>query len=135
MGAADPEGEIAVHAVVAAPHLVGQSLGARGLRIGVGHLEHRRNAAHDSGAGAGFQILLVVEPRLAEMDLGVDDAGQDMQPPAVDLALGAGLGEIADMRDGASPHADVALDAAVLIDDDAALEDQVVGLGHGELVP
>ena len=67
--AADPEGEVAMHAVVAAPHLVGKRLGRRGLRVGVGHLEHRRDAAHDGGAGARFEILLVVEAGLAEMHL------------------------------------------------------------------
>ena len=67
--AADPEGEVAMHAVMAAPHLVGERLGRRGLRVGVGHLEHGRDAAHDGGAGAGFEIFLVVEAGLAEMHL------------------------------------------------------------------
>ena len=67
--AADPEGEVAMHAVMAAPHLVGERLRRGGLRVGVGHLEDRRDAAHDGGAGAGFEIFLVVEAGLAEMDL------------------------------------------------------------------
>ena len=32
-------------------------------------------------------------------------------------------------------HADVALHASVVIHDDAAFEDQVEGLGHGNLIP
>src|SRR3954463_4781559 len=66
MRAADPEGEVAMHAVMPAPHLVGERLGRRGLRIGVGHLEHGRDAAHDGRAGARFEILLVVEAGLAK---------------------------------------------------------------------
>jgi hypothetical protein len=124
-----------MHAVMAAPHLVGERLRARGLRIGVGHLEHRRDAAHDGGPGAGFEVFLVLEAGLAEMHLGVDDAWQDVQAAAVDLPRRGGVGQIPDGRDGAAPHAHVALEASVVIDDDAALEDQVEGLGHGSLIP
>ena len=35
----------------------------------------------------------------------------------------------------AAAHADVALHAPVVIHDDAAFEDQVEGLGHGNLIP
>ena len=45
--AADEEREIAMHAVMGALDLVGQRLGAGGGRVGVRHLEHRRDAAHD----------------------------------------------------------------------------------------
>ena len=135
MRAADPEGEVAMHAVMAAPHLVGERLGRRGLRIGVGHLEHGGHAAHDGGAGPRFEILLVVEAGLAEMHLAVDHARQDMQAPALDLPLGGGLRQIADGGDPAGAHADVALHASVVIHDDAAFEDQVEGLGHGNLIP
>ena len=59
--AADPEGEVAMHAVRAAPHLVGERLGAGGQRIGVGHLEHGGDAAEHGGARAAFEVLLVLE--------------------------------------------------------------------------
>ena len=103
--------------------------------MGVGHLEHSRHATLDGGAGAGFEILLVVEARLAEMHLGVDDAGQDVQAPALDLPRCGGPGQVADGGDPAVANADVALHAPVVIHDGAAFEDQVEGLGHGNLIP
>ena len=120
---------------MAAPHLVGERLRARGLRVGVGHLEHRRDAAHDGRARAGFEILLVIEAGLAEMDLGGDDARQDVKAPAVDLPRGGALRQVADGGDPPIPYADVALHTSVVIHDDAAFEDQVEGLGHGNLFP
>ena len=96
-----------MHAVVAAPHLVGERLGVVVCGFGVGHLEDGRDAAHDGGARAGFEIFLVVEPRLAEMHLRVDDAGQDVQAPAIDDAGRRGAREIADGGDPAAaarPH-------------------------------
>jgi hypothetical protein len=43
--AADPEREVAMHAVAAPPDLVDEGLGRRGLRVGVGHLEDGRDAS------------------------------------------------------------------------------------------
>ena len=133
--AADEEGEIAMHAVVAARDLVGQRLGAGGGRIGVRHLEHRGDAAQHGAARARFQVLLVGEARLAEMHLGVDHARQHVQAAAVDHLAGRGAGEVADRRDAAARDAEVAHALAVVIDDGAALEDQVVALGHSNLPP
>jgi hypothetical protein len=124
-----------MHAVMAAPHLVGEGLGRRGLRVGVGHLEHRRDAAHDGRTGTRFEILFVIQARLAEMHLGVDNARQDVQPPALDFPRRGGMRQVADGGDAPVAHADVALHASVVIDDDATLEDQVEGLGHGNLIP
>ena len=73
-----------MHAVVRALDLVGQRLGGGGGRVGVRHLEHRRDAAQHRRARAGFEIFLVGQPRLAEMHMAVDHAGQDVQAPAVD---------------------------------------------------
>ena len=126
MGAADPEGEIAVHAVQAARHLVGQGFRGRGERIGVRHFEHRRHPAQHGGARTGLQILLVGQAGLAEMHLRVDDAGQDMQPRAVDALPGAGLRQIANGRDAPAAQANVALALAVVIDQRSVLENGVV---------
>ena len=82
--AADEEGEIAMHPVMRALHLVGHRLRAGGQRIGVRHLEHRGDAAHHRAARSGLQVLLVGEAGLAEMHLGIDHAGQDMQAAAID---------------------------------------------------
>ena len=75
------------------------------------------------------------QPGLAEMHLGVDHAGQDMQPPAVDHLAGRRWRKVADRRDtaGGTPMSRDAL--AVLIDDDAALEDHVEALGHVQRLP
>ena len=89
--AADPEGEVAMHAAGGAPHLVGKRGLAGGQRIGVGHFEDGGDAAQHGRARAGLQIFLVLQPRLAEMHLAVDDAGQDVQAAAVDRLAGGGL--------------------------------------------
>ena len=73
-----------MHAMVAALHLVGERLGGDRERIGVRHLEHRGDAAHHGAARAGLEIFLVGQAGLAEMHLGVDHAGQDVQALAVD---------------------------------------------------
>ncbi len=86
--AADPEGEVAMHAVRAAPHLVGQRFRAGGQRVGVGHLEDGGDAAQHRRARAAFQVFLVLQPGLAEMHLAVDHAGQDVQAAAVDRRTG-----------------------------------------------
>ncbi len=56
---------------------------------------------------------------LAEMHLGVDDAGQDMQALAVDHLACAGGVKRAQRCDAAIRDADVAHAFAVLIDDGA----------------
>ena len=48
--AADPKGEIAVHAMRSALHLVGEGLRRCRQRMGVGHFEHGRHAAEHGGA-------------------------------------------------------------------------------------
>ena len=84
---------------VARADLVGERLGRDRQRVGVGHLEHRRDAAENGGARAGLEVLLVGQARLAEMHLAVDHAGQDMQPAAVDPLARRGRVEIADLGD------------------------------------
>src|SRR5690606_28216634 len=83
-----------------------------------------------SGAAAGLQVLLLLEARLAEMDLRVDDARQDVQAGAVDrLAGGAGC-NAAERSDTAVADADVTGAGAVVVDDRAALQHQVECLCH-----
>ena len=76
---ADIEGKVAMHAVVRALDLVGERRGGGGGRIGVGHLEHRGDAAEHRAARAGFQIFLVGQAGLAKMHVAVDHARQHMQ--------------------------------------------------------
>ena len=115
-GAADEEREIAMHAVMAALHLVGEGRFRDRQRIGVRHFEHRGDAAHHGAARSGFQIFLVGLARLAEMHLGVHHAGQDVQALAVDHLAGRGLSQPADRGDAAIGDADIADALAVLID-------------------
>ena len=131
MRAADPEGEVAMHAVPAAPDLVGQRLRRHRLRDRVRHLEDAGHAAKRGRARSALQVFLVVEPRLAEMHLAVDYARQDMQAGAIDDLAGRGLREIAERHDLSASNADIAHDAAILVHHRAALEDDVVSLGHG----
>ena len=46
-------------------------------RVGVRHAGNRRESAGDGGSGAGRHRLLVRLPRLAQMDMHVDEAGTD----------------------------------------------------------
>ena len=94
---------------VARADLVGERRVARRQRVGVGHLEDRRDAAQHGRARARLEVFLVLEAGLAEMHLAVDDAGQDMQAAAVDRLAGEAGAEIADRRDAAVADADVAL--------------------------
>ncbi len=128
--AADIEGEVAEHAVAGALDLVGQRLGADGQRLGVGHLEHGRDPARDRGAAAGLQVLLLLQARLAEMHLGVDDARQHVEVGGIDDLGGAGACQPADGGDAPLADADVALAAAVVTDDRAAFDEDVEGFGH-----
>ncbi len=132
MGAADIEGEIAMHPRRRARNLFGQGLRRRGQRIGVGHFEHGRHAAEHGGPRAGFEVFLVGRAGLAEMDLAVDHARQDVQARAIDDLPGAGLRQIADGGDGLADQSDVARRDSVLVDQHAAAQDQIVGvLRHG----
>jgi hypothetical protein len=105
-----------MHAVVPARDLVGERLGRGGERIGVRHLEHRGDPAHHGTARSRLQVLLVGQPGLAEMHLGIHHAGQDVQALAVDRLGGGSLSEPADGGDPAVGNADVADALAVLID-------------------
>ena len=106
--AADVEGEVAEHAAARAPDLVGQRLGRGGERLGVGHLEHGHHAAHDRGAAARLQVLLVLQARLAEVHLGVDHARQHVQPGRIDHLAGGSLRQLPDRGNSPVADADVA---------------------------
>ena len=114
-----------MHAVRRAPHLVGQGLGSHRQGIGIGHLEDAGDAAHDGGAAAGLQILLVLGTWLAQMHLAVDHAGQDMQAGTVDhLARLRGC-ELPDADDSPARYRDIALAHPVVVHHRAISEDQL----------
>ena len=128
--AADEESKVAMHAMTRALDFVGERLRGHRQRIGVWHFEHRGDAAHHRAARSGFQVLLVGEARLAEMHLGVDHARQDVQATAVDRLPAGFPVQIAERSDPPARNADIAGDFAVLIDDNPALEDEIVSLRH-----
>src|SRR5690606_24253304 len=128
--AADVEGEIAKHAVARPCDLVCQSASGGRQRLGVRHLENRRDAAHHSTAAAALEILLVLEPRLAKMNLGVDHSGQDVQPSSVDDLRCLRRVEVAYGCDPAIDDADVAYPGTVLVYDGTALQYQVEHGAH-----
>ena len=63
-----------------------------GLRLGVGHVYHGSNAPGHGGAALGVEVGFVGEARVAEMHMGVDNAGQQVLATRVDdnNALGGG---------------------------------------------
>ncbi len=64
------------------------------------------------------------------MHLAVDDARQHVQAATINGFSGGSGTKIADCGNPATIHTNVALADAVMIDDDAALEDEVVGHSH-----
>ena len=67
---------------------------------------------------------------LAEMDLRVDDAGQDVEAGAVDDLAGARLVERAERGDAAVADADIADTDPVVVDDGAVPEEDVEVCAH-----
>ena len=124
-----------MHAVMRALDLVGDGLGRGGGGFGVGHFEHRGDAAEHGAARARIQVLLVGQARLAEMHMAVDDARQEVQAAAVDHLAGGGARKIADRGKAAAADAEIAQAFAVLVDHGAAFEDEVVGFGHLAGIP
>ena len=55
-----------------------------GWRMGIGHLEHGRHPAHGRGLRASLPIFLVGVARFTEVDMHVDDTGDQMQPCHID---------------------------------------------------
>jgi hypothetical protein len=72
----------------------------------------------------------VGQARLAKMDLGVDHARQEMQPPAIDHLACRCTRQIANRLETAATNTEVAHTLTVMIDDSAAFEDQIVGISH-----
>ncbi len=119
-----------MHSVVPTPDLVGQCFLVRRQGIGIGHFEHCRHAAHDSGAGSRFKVFLVVQPRFAEMHLSIHYPRKDMQSRAVDHIAGLRSIEGSDPGNPSISDTDIANALTVLIDDRATFQDQVIGLAH-----
>ena len=69
--------------------LGGEDLGGGHRRDGVGHVDHGRHPAGGGGPGAREEVFFFGHPRLAQVDVGIDQAGHDHQPGGVHF-LGGG---------------------------------------------
>ncbi len=59
--------------------------GRRDRRIGVGHRQDAAVATGRGGAGAGLDVLLVLVPRRAQVDVRIEERGEGMQAGGIDL--------------------------------------------------
>src|SRR3546814_10032373 len=87
--------------------LVGERIGSVGIGLGVRHFKDAGDAAKHGGAAARLKVFLLLQPRLAEMNLRVDRAWKDDKTAAVDDF--ACIARCADRGDFAVPHADAGL--------------------------
>ena len=59
-----------------------------GLRQGVGHVEERGDAAGGRGSALTVKVGLIRQSGIAEVDMGVNDAGQEVTARCVDHFVG-----------------------------------------------
>ena len=64
------------------------------------------------------------------MHVGIDHARQHMQPAALDHLAGRGARQVANRGNTPGMDADIATTLAIVIDDGAALENQIVAVSH-----
>lgn len=96
--------------------LILERAGRHRLRVAVRHLQVARDTAGDGGARFGCDRGLMLEPRLAEMHLVVDHAGQQVGAGRVD-DLGATWRRHVHPEDAPPGHRQVAHDHGALVDD------------------
>ena len=126
----DIESEIAMHAVMAARDFVGEGIGrGRG-----GSVFGISNTAVTPPSTAPREPVsrssLWVRPGSRKCTWLSMTPGQQVQTLAVDGLARRGPRQVADRRELAGADAEIARALAVVVDDGAALEDQVVGVCH-----
>ncbi len=89
---ADVEGVVGQRVALDHVGLVGHGLRGQRRRQGVGHVHHRGEAAGDRGPAAVLPVLLVRQAGGAEVDVGVDEARQDIVVAGVHAGHGRGGG-------------------------------------------
>ena len=107
LGAADIEAHVAPGLAFHVVLLPGELFRIGDRRRGVGHVEHRGKAAEHGGAGAGGDALHRLVAGVAQMDVRIDQAGQNVQAGGVDGLVGGGVGGHAERGDAAVADADV----------------------------
>ena len=128
--AADPEGEVAMHAVRAARHLVGKasSTVVSGLVLGIS-----KTAVTPPSTAAREPVSrssLCSSPGSRKCTWLSTTPGRMCRPGQSIVAPALRLRQVADRGDAAGADADVAQAGAVMVDHRAALEDEVVGRSH-----
>ena len=107
-------------------HELGGRLTVEG-RLGVGHARHRRDAASQRRRRAGADRLVLLTPRLAQMDVHVDEAWTDDLAGGIEGAIG--------LRRGMWPHAEDVFAAnphvANLIEVLRGINDSAIGNADG----
>ena len=103
----------------------------RGRRRGIGHFEHAGHPAQNRRAAAGFQIFLVLVAGLAEMHLGVDDTGQDVQPLRIKDLGGLRGGQPANRGDAPALHTHIGRRNAGWGGADTPTDQKIECLAHG----
>src|SRR3546814_18317520 len=76
VGRPDIKGVLAPHAARRALQLVGERIGSVGIGLGVRHFKDAGDAAKHGGAAARLKVFLLLQPRLAEMNLRVAPIGR-----------------------------------------------------------
>ncbi len=130
LGAADVEAHVAPGDGFDVVLLPGQAFGVGDRRAGVGHVEHRRQAAEDCApcaGGDGFDRLVA---GIAQVDVRVDQAGQDVQAAGVDRLVGGGIRADTQRGDAAVADADIGVLRAPRQDAGAVADQQVVMRRH-----
>ena len=104
-----------------------------GHGVGVGHGGHVGEATVDGSGGTGLDGLLVLEARVAEVDVHVHEAGDEVLAGGVDdlgVAVLDGLGDLGDLV-ALDKHVADAVDAGLRVDDVGALKQKC----HCSLLP
>lgn len=98
-------------------------------RPGVRHVHETGDAPRHSRRRLGRYAALVGQPRLAEMHLVVDHAGQQPLPGGVDFLVGTSHDARRDLVDAAMTNQQVALEDAAFVDQAGVANEQ---RGHGQ---
>ena len=120
-----------MHAAFRPGELAGERVCASCQRISVGHFEHGGHAAKHGRARARLEVFLVNKARLAEMDLRVDDARENVKPAAIDALARRGAAQGADLGNAPVANPDIAQADAVLVDHGPVEEDAIETWRHG----